>query len=159
MDCDLSLWEWVYCGLEQDLSLWHGVPEGDKSCQDSLVQCGQFIAGVTLCIEAVVAKMTFSSKNKASIIIRLHPDHGGCQHGGYLLGCIGFLNSSNDFRQSLMVLFVNLSCGGVSISKSFNKNADGHKVIVKGASLSCCLEAVDIGSESFIILLLYFHKV
>ena len=41
---------------------------------------------------------------------------------------------------------------------SFNKNEDGHIVIVKGALLSCCFEAVDIDSEYFIILLLYLHK-
>ena len=36
---------------------------------------------------------------------------------------------------------------------------DGCSVIIKGASLSCCLEAMDIGSEGFIILLLYLHRV
>ena len=35
---------------------------------------------------------------------------------------------------------------------------DGQSVIVIGALLSCCFEAVYIGSKSFIILLLYLHK-
>ena len=45
------------------------------------------------------------------------------------------------------------------IPKSFNKNVDSHSVIVKGILLCCCLEAVNIDSERFIILLLYIHKV
>ena len=47
---------------------------------------------------------------------------------------------------------------GVCIPKFFNKNVDFYSVIVKGASLTCCTEVVDIGSESFITLLLHFHN-
>ena len=78
--------------------------------------------------------------------------------GCLLLCCINFYNQSDDFSQSLRILFIYFSCNGVCILKSFNKNADCHSVTVKSALLSCCFGVVDIGSRSFIILLLYLNK-
>ena len=47
----------------------------------------------------------------------------------------------------------------VVASTALNKDADCHSVIVKSTLLSCCLQVMDIGSKSFIVLLLYLHKV
>ena len=140
VDCDPSLWVLVYHGLGQDLFWWLGVPEGGILLGQSCAKVAKFIPAVTLHIRAVGAKMACLSTNNASIIVRHHADHGGCQLGCYLLCCIEFLNYSNDFRWSLRVLFVNLSCGGVYISKSLNKHADDYSVIVKSASPRCCLK-------------------
>ena len=41
---------------------------------------------------------------------------------------------------------------------AFNKDVDCCSVIVQSTSLSCCFEVMDIGSKSFIVLLLYLHK-
>ena len=124
-----------------------------------LCKVAEFITAITLCIRAVAAKMTYLSTNKAPSIIRHPTEHEGCQHGCQLLCCIEFFNYSDDFRQSLRVFFIYLGCGGVHIPKSFNKNADGCSVTVKGTSVSCCFEAVDVARKSFIIFLLYLHKV
>ena len=56
-------------------------------------------------------------------------------------------NWSDDFSQCLGILFINFSCNGGCISKSFNKDVDCHSVIVKSTSLSCCLEAMNIDSK------------
>ena len=141
--CDYSEWivicplkVWVYHNLESDLSLccsW-----GRNLVGEVLCKVAKFITGVTL--HWASGCQNGLSVHKVSIIIRNHADPGGCQHGCYLLCCIEFLNYSNDFRQGLWVLFVNLSWGGVCIPNSLNKNADGCSVTIKAHHLAAVLK-------------------
>ena len=55
------------------------------------------------------------------------------------VSCCAALSFSTMLMTSEKVLgsfFINLSCGGVCIQRSFNKYVEGYSVIVKGALLS-----------------------
>ena len=168
--------EWLYLSLSSrwclklDLAWCHlcglgccwfaGVPKGGILCGQSMLRWPYWSHLKHLMLGQFLAKCPCPWALKTVILIIWH--HVGCRwwnnHGSQLLYSIKLFNFRYCIAEWLWSLLIDVGGQTMGILQIFKEYPDGGCIFCKAASLSFCLELVDVCCNGFLFSLLDLHE-